>query len=86
MLDGASQVKIHGQMVDVRAKVAYVDNLSAHADSSEILQWLHGFAQAPKKTFITHGEPAAADALRHKIKQELGWDCCVPEYLQTVKL
>lgn len=86
MLDGASQVKIHGQMVDVRAKVAYVDNLSAHADSSEILQWLRGFVQPPKKTFITHGEPAAADALRQKVKQELGWDCCVPEYLQTVKL
>lgn len=86
MLDGASTIKIHGQPVDLRAHVEYVDNLSAHADCNEIIQWLSGFRTPPKRTYITHGEPDAADALRLRIKDELKWDCTVPEHLQQVRL
>ncbi len=83
---GADSVKIHGEYVPVRAEVAMVDNLSGHADAGEILAWLRGFRSPPKRTFITHGEPAAADALRHKIEEALGWSCSVPDYLEKVKL
>jgi len=62
--------------------------LSAHADAGEILNWLKGFApdRVPRTTFITHGEPAAADALRLRIETELNWRCHVPDYLETVSL
>lgn len=80
MLSGADSVKIHGQYVPVRAEVRNLDMLSAHADADEILAWLGGFETAPKRTFITHGEPDASDALRHRIEEELGWSCIVPEY------
>lgn len=86
MLDGADSIKIHGVPVALRAHVEYVDNLSAHADSGEILKWLAGFHQAPKQTFITHGEPAASEALRMKIKNELKWNCRVPEHMEKVDL
>lgn len=86
MLDGASTIKIHGEYVPVRAHVEYISNLSAHADHVEILDWLKGFAQAPARTFITHGEPVAADAMRMHIKDTLHWNVTVPEYLQTVTL
>lgn len=86
MIGGATEVRIHGQPVAVRAQVDHIDNLSAHADSSEIVHWLSGFAAPPKQTFITHGEPAAADALRLKIKTELSWACRVPDHLETVAL
>jgi len=66
--------------------VALIDNLSAHADAQEILEWLTGFTAAPRRTFITHGEPAAADALRLRIEQQLRWACEVPDYLQTAAL
>ncbi len=79
-------VRIHGQDVPVRAEVAQLDTLSAHADAGEILDWLHGFAGAPRQTFITHGEPAAADALRLRIERELHWQCRMPYYLETVEL
>src|SRR4029450_6318440 len=62
-LGGASEIRIHGQDVPVRAEVAALSTLSAHADSAEILEWLHNFRAAPERTFITHGEPVAADAL-----------------------
>lgn len=86
MVGGADSVKIHGAYVPVRAQVSYLRNLSAHADADEILAWLSHFNFAPKKTFITHGEPDAADALRKRIEEKLGWRCSVPEYLETVRI
>ena len=83
---GASAVKIHGEYVPVRAQVETIENLSAHADAGELLTWLRGFERAPRETFITHGEPAAADALRRDIEEALGWNCRVPDYLETVEL
>ena len=86
MTKGAESVKIHGAYVPIRAEVANLHMLSAHADADEIMAWLRNFQRAPKKTFITHGEPDAADALRHRIEEELGWACVVPEYRDTVLL
>jgi len=86
MTKGAQTVKIHGSYVPVRAEVDNLHMLSAHADADEIMGWLRGFSAPPKKTFVTHGEPAAADALRHRIEEELGWACFVPEYRDTVQL
>lgn len=86
MLDGAESIKIHGQYVPVKADVEFVSNLSAHADFSEIIGWLKGFETPPKTTFITHGEPVAADAMRLHIEEDLRWKTMVPDYLETVSL
>jgi metallo-beta-lactamase family protein len=86
ILQGATSVRIHGEDVPIHAEVAALDSLSAHADAGEILQWLRGFDAPPAQTFITHGEPAAADAMRSRIEHELGWACRVPDYLETVEL
>jgi len=86
LVAGAESVKIHGEYVPVRAEVCNLDSLSAHADYTEVLGWLGGFARPPKRTFITHGEPAAADELRRRITETLGWPCVVPEYLSKEKL
>jgi metallo-beta-lactamase family protein len=86
MVNGAQAVKIHGEYVPVRAEVVAMDHLSAHADYSEMMEWLGHFDAPPRKTFITHGEPAAADALRHRIEEQRGWRCRVPDYLERVTL
>ncbi|MDX1838190.1 MBL fold metallo-hydrolase [Legionella taurinensis] len=86
MVNGEEEIKIHGQMVPVRAQVESLSNLSAHADYEEILQWLSHFRKPPKKVFITHGEPAAANSLKTKIEQQFGWTCIVPQYEQTETL
>lgn len=86
LVGGADSVKIHGAYVPVRAEVKNLDMLSGHADASEILRWLKGFKAAPRMTFITHGEPAAAEALRRRIEEELRWPCAVPEGGQQVEL
>ncbi|MEO8136819.1 MAG: MBL fold metallo-hydrolase [Betaproteobacteria bacterium] len=86
IVDGADSIKMFGEYVPVRAEVAMIDNLSAHADCVEILDWLGHFGQPPRRTFITHGESTAADALRLRIGETLHWNCTVPDYLQTVDL
>jgi metallo-beta-lactamase family protein len=80
IVGGGKSVKIHGGYVPVRAEVASLDNLSAHADYVEILDWLRDFRSPPRNTFTTHGEPVAADALRLRIEEALGWKCTVPDH------
>lgn len=86
MIDGAKSVKIHGGHVPVNAEVDMLSMLSAHADQREILDWLGHFKQPPRRTFITHGEPAAADALRRRIEEDFGWNVTVPDYRDEIEL
>jgi len=86
LVQGAQVVKIHGEYIPVRAEVHMLENLSAHADADEIVGWLTQFKRPPHSTFITHGEPDAADALRRRIQEELHWRCVIPEYLQREAL
>ena len=83
---GAATVRIFGDDVPIRAEVASLSDLSAHSDAAEIIAWLSGFKSPPRKTFITHGEPAAADAMRQHIERELHWLCHMPCYLESVTL
>ena len=86
MLEGVQEIKIHGKYHPIRAEVANLHMLSAHADRSEILTWLGGFETAPKETFIVHGEPDAADSLRHLIEERKAWRVTVAEHNAQVAL
>jgi len=77
LLAGETELKMFGQWVPIRAEIANLPELSAHADASEIVRWLNGFQKPPRRTFIVHGEPEASDALRVRIERELGWDAAV---------
>ena len=56
------------------------------SDAGETLQWLKQFAAQPQRIFLTHGEPMAADALRLRIAETLGWHCELPDYLESAPL
>lgn len=86
MLQGARDIRIHGQWIPVRAEVDDLSMLSAHADADELMRWLSGFRRAPSRVFIVHGEADAAEALRVRIDRELGWDAAVPRQNQIFDL
>ena len=86
ILDGEREVKIYGQYVPVRCRRERIGGFSAHADWSEVLRWLEGMPQAPRRTFITHGEPEAAEAMRGHIVERFGWDVVVPQYGDQAEL
>jgi len=83
---GNKQLRIFGQDVRVGAEVAQLAAGSAHADADEILAWLRSAPKPPRRVFVTHGEPDAADALRVRIEHELDWPAHFPEYLERVDL
>ena len=86
LVDGAREVKIHGQFIQVNAQIEKVDSMSAHADRNEVVRWLGGFATAPKTTYLVHGEPAPQAVLKKKIEDELGWKVDVAKYREMVEL
>jgi metallo-beta-lactamase family protein len=85
--EGARHIRIFGVDYPVRAAIHIIDSFSAHADYVEMLQWLKGFKRPPRKTFLVHGEPKAAQAMKEHILAELkGWNVEIPAYLQSYEL
>lgn len=86
LLKGEKEIKIHSEMVPVHAQIHTMHNMSAHADYQEMLTWLAHFTLAPKRVFITHGEPSSSAAFKASIEKRFKWKCQVPTYLQSVEL
>jgi metallo-beta-lactamase family protein len=82
---GAETLRIHGEDVPVRARVASIAGFSAHADEAELSRWLGGLHPAPRRTFLVHGEPTSLDASRKRL-DGLGWPCEVPRHLEAFEL
>ena len=86
LLDGAPEVKIHGQWVPVRARIAKLDSMSAHADRGEILRWLGTLPNRPERLCFVHGEPTPMDALKALVQDRLGVTGMTPEHKERIEL
>jgi metallo-beta-lactamase family protein len=85
LADGATEVKIHGRYVPVRAEIANVRGFSAHADADQVLAWI-GSGTVRRTAFVVHGEPAASAALADRIRSEAGIVAVVPRLGERVRL
>jgi metallo-beta-lactamase family protein len=86
LVDGAREVKIHGQFVAVNARIAKNDSMSAHADRNEIIRWLETLPTAPGRLCLVHGEPGPMDALKGRIADRFGWQAITPAHREVVTL
>jgi len=86
ILDGVNPIRIFGEELEVKARIEKISGFSAHADQSELLRWLAALKKAPRRVFITHGEPNAANAYKKLLEQKTGWPCTVPAYQQEIIL
>jgi metallo-beta-lactamase family protein len=86
ILEGRKEVRIHGQMLRVRAQVEQIQGFSAHADRSTLMRWASHLKAPPRKVFLTHGEPEAAAALLGLVRGKLGFDTTIPDYGQSFDL
>ena len=86
MIDGAPEVKIHGQMIPVRARVARLDSMSAHADRNEILRWLGMLPERPGRLCFVHGEPGPMDSLKMLVQERLGIAGITPGHKERLEL
>lgn len=83
---GAPEVKIFGEIIPIRAQIAALEQFSDHADTPELLQWLHTFPKKPGATYLVHGDPAASSQLRDTMAKELGWSVQVAQWMQKVPI
>jgi metallo-beta-lactamase family protein len=86
ILDGEQEVRILGQQIPVRCRLDKIGGFSAHADWKEVIRWLEGLPTGPRQTFLTHGEPPAANAMAARIKERFGWAVSVPTYGERFEL
>ncbi len=86
LVAGAREVRVHGRWLPVLAQVKQLQLFSAHADQGELLAWLAGAERAPRGVILTHGEPAAADALRRRIAPDFAGSVHVAELGETIEL
>ena len=86
LVDGAEFVRMHGELVPVKAQIEQVESFSVHADSSELIAWLNTASEAPGRLFVVHGEAGAAETFSDRIKGQLGWHTLVPQDGQKVEL
>lgn len=84
--EGARTIRLHGQEIPVRARIETLDSLSAHADRTEILDWLARASSKPGKICLVHGEPEAAATLQASIRDRIGVETHIPSYREKVRL
>ena len=74
LLEGAKEVTLFGEKIEVNAKIHNLEGFSGHADMDGLLAWLKGFQKAPKQIFLVHGEPDAKLDFAKTVKAKLGYD------------
>lgn len=82
---GERTIRVFGRDVRIDAEVVQLESFSGHADAEELMAWMAA-GPAPRMTYLTHGEPDAADTLRRRVRHELGRRVRVPEHLEAVRL
>jgi metallo-beta-lactamase family protein len=90
---GVKEVRLDGQQREVRCKVRSISGFSAHADESELIDWLSNFARGkqpgdpgfPRRVFLVHGDPEAQIALEPKVKA-LGFETTIPHWRERITL
>jgi metallo-beta-lactamase family protein len=78
ILDGAEEVKLFGETIQVRAQIKQLSGVSGHADRDGLLRWLNGFEKKPERVFVTHGDDRVCELFTEYISQELGYTATAP--------
>lgn len=86
IVDKESQIPIFGEAVPVNCRVENIKSFSGHADSRELFDWMKGFKDKPKMTFVVHGENPGMARYAQRIRSELGWNVVEPQYMESVSL
>lgn len=86
LLEGTHELKLYGKYYPVKASVHHLESLSAHADQSELIDWLSEIKNIPEKVFLIHGEPNALDIFKVKLRDVYGWNVEIPKLNDTITI
>ncbi len=74
LVDGAKEVTLFGEKIQVNAEIYNLEGFSGHADRDGLLAWLKGFRKEPKHIFLVHGEQQAKEDFAETVRKRLGYD------------
>lgn len=86
LLEGETEVKLYGKYYPVKAEIKNLQVLSAHADQTELLDWMSEIKNTPEKVFIIHGEATSAQVFSEKVTETYGWKSEIPELYSIEEL
>jgi len=78
LVEGAKEVKLFGDPIQVQAEIAELHGFSGHADKEELLHWINSFQKKPEKVFVVHGEDAVCEQFTACLRDEYGFDATAP--------
>ena len=83
LVEGADEVRLFGEPIQVRAQIKQLRGLSGHADKEGLIEWLSAFREKPKKVFVVHGEDSVCVSFAECLRVEHGQRAYAP-YSGTV--
>jgi metallo-beta-lactamase family protein len=86
LIEGATEVKMHGEMVPVLSEIDSIQSFSVHADGDELIAWMSTQSEAPGQVLVVHGEAGVAETFSDRIKSQLGWKSHAPHDGEIVRL
>lgn len=78
IVEGAEEVKLFGEPIDIRAKIAQLPGMSGHADKNGLLEWLQAIGEKPQRVFVVHGDDESAKDFAECIRTEYGYQSYAP--------
>ena len=78
LVEGATEVKLFGETIEVQAEITSLAGISGHADCEGLMKWIGAFEKKPDRVFVVHGEDTVTDVFAARIKDELGIDAVAP--------
>ncbi len=78
LIEGAGEVKLFGEEVEVRAEIGQLPGLSGHADKGGLIEWVNAFTKKPERVFIVHGEDTTCSLFADCLHDEYGHDAYAP--------
>lgn len=78
LLEGAVEMKLFGETVQVAAEICKMPGISGHADVNGLIEWAKAFETRPKHVFVTHGDDTVTEIFAQRLKEELGYDATAP--------
>lgn len=78
LLEGAHEVKIFGESIDVMAHIELIDGISGHADRDGLLAWIGAFKEKPSHVFMVHGQDNVCDYFAEGLRKDMGLEASAP--------
>ena len=78
ILDGATEVKLFGEEIQINAEIRKLAGISGHADQDGLIYWIKQFEKKPDKVFVVHGESSVCEIFAERLRSEFGFEVEAP--------